>query len=200
MSWIHRGKLERLAMFCHFAVAFQESFPKWWGSFISPRSAKPCSPCTAPFWRQSHWVIVALWQADRPCQGVHKSAVIIISSLVPLKLRYTPSRPEPAHQQSSWLSLPLWWRCIHSLLSVLELHRLRILRPMVLPCSLLFCCRSPSSNSSKNMQFLLVIDWCSFLTTWALALAVFELQFSSYRNFFCWFLSKNTTPYNTYLC
>lgn len=184
MSGIHGGKLERLAIFCHFTVAFQERFPMWWGPFISPRGMKPCSLCTAPFWRQPHWVIAALWQADKPCQGVHKSAVIISSGLVPLKLRYTASRLQLVHQQSSWRSSDPWWGRVHSLLSVLELHLLQILRPMVLSCSLLFCWRSPSSNSSQNMQFLLVRGWSSFLTTWGLALATFELQFSSYRIFF----------------
>ena len=184
MSWIHGGTLQRLAIFCHFTVAFWERFPTQWGPFVSPCGAKPCSLCTAPLWRQSHWVIAALWQADKPCQGVHKSAVIISSGLVPLKFRYTASRPELVHQQSSCLSLAPWWRRIHSLLSVLELHLLRILRPMVLSCSLLSCWRSPSSNSSQNMQLLLVTEWSSFLTTWGLALAMFALQFSSYRTFF----------------
>lgn len=175
MSWIHGGKLERLAVFCHFTVAFQERFPKPWGPFISPCSTKPCSLCTEPFWRQPHWVIAALWQADKPCQGVHKSAVIISSGLVPLKLRYAASRPELVRQQSSWLSLPPFWRRVHSLLSVIELNLFWILRPKVLSCSLLFCCRSPSSNSSQNMQLLLVRDWSSFLTTRGLASAMFEL-------------------------
>lgn len=93
MSWMHGGKLERLAIFCHFTVAFRERFPTQRGPFV--RGTKPCSLCPAPFWRQSRWVIAALWQADKPCQGVHKSAVIISSGLVPLKLRYTACRPEP---------------------------------------------------------------------------------------------------------
>lgn len=196
MSWIRGGKLERLAVFWHFTVAFQQRFPTPWGPFGSPCSTKPGSLCRVLFQRQSHWVITALWQADKLCRGVNKSAVIVSLGLVTLKFRYTASRPELIHQQSSWLSLPPWWKCVHSLLPVFELHLFQILRLMVLSWSMLFCWRSLSGNSSQNMNLLLVTELSSFLPVWRLTLAMFSSSIPT-GIFFCWFLSSNTTPDNT---
>lgn len=132
--WICKTKLLRSAIFCHLTVASQERFPseEQWGPLLSP-----CSTKSQTLWRQTQWVILALWQADKPCQGVHKSSVIISSVLVLLKLRYPACRPEQLYWQLSWLSLPLCWRYIHSLLSVFELHFPQILRQMILFCPLL---------------------------------------------------------------
>lgn len=120
MSWICGGKLERLAIFWHFTAAFQQRFPMQWGPFVSPCSTKPHSLCTMLFWRQPHWVVTTLQQADKLCQGVNKSEVIVSSDLMAFRFRCTASRPELVHQQSSWLLLPPWWRCIHSLPTVLN--------------------------------------------------------------------------------
>lgn len=99
MFWIRGGKLERLAIFYHFTVAFWVRFPMQWGPFVSPNGTASAQHCSGG----------SLTELSQPCDKLISPVKEFINQQWSLAQAwcpsniYTASRPEPVHQQSSYL-------------------------------------------------------------------------------------------------